>query len=51
MQADDRADKDADRRGEWLQRLDEECPYQVVLPRGPGGDQEVSRLAPTRIHQ
>jgi hypothetical protein len=27
----------ADRRGEWLRKLDEECPYQVVLPRGPSG--------------
>jgi hypothetical protein len=26
-----------DRRGEWLRKLDEECPYQVVLPRGPSG--------------
>ena len=25
-----------DRRSEWLRKLDEECPYQVVLPRGPG---------------
>ena len=24
---------DADERGEWLRKLDEECPYQVVLPR------------------
>ena len=23
----------ADERGEWLQKLDKECPYQVVLPR------------------
>ena len=27
----------ADRRSEWLRKLDEECPYQVVLPRGPLG--------------
>ena len=26
-----------DKRGEWLRKLDEECPYQVVLPRGPSG--------------
>ena len=27
-----------DRRSEWLRKLDAECPYQVVLPRGPGDD-------------
>ena len=37
MQADNRADKGADKRGEWLRKLDEECPYQVVLPRGQSG--------------
>jgi len=25
---------DPDKRSAWLQELDEECPYQVVLPRG-----------------
>lgn len=29
--------RDADKRGAWLRQLDEECPYQVVLPRGPCG--------------
>jgi hypothetical protein len=24
---------DNDERSEWLRKLDEECPYQVVLPR------------------
>jgi hypothetical protein len=24
---------DPDKRSAWLRRLDEECPYQVVLPR------------------
>jgi len=24
---------DADKRNAWLRKLDEECPYQVVLPR------------------
>ncbi len=24
---------DPDKRSAWLQKLDEECPYQVVLPR------------------
>lgn len=27
--------KRSDQRSEWLRKLDEECPYQVVLPRGP----------------
>jgi hypothetical protein len=28
------ADKrSADKRSDWLRKLDEECPYQVVLPR------------------
>jgi hypothetical protein len=32
----DRRGKDkrsADKRSDWLRKLDEECPYQVVLPR------------------
>ena len=46
MQADSRTDratdKGPDKRGEWLRKLDEECPYQVVLPRGQcGGDDEI----------
>jgi uncharacterized protein YfbU (UPF0304 family) len=24
---------DADKRSAWLRKLDDECPYQVVLPR------------------
>jgi hypothetical protein len=36
--ADQRDKRDEDRRSEWLRKLDEECPYQVVLPRGPGDD-------------
>src|SRR6266852_5097906 len=49
MQADkpagERADKCADKRGEWLRKLDEECPYQVVLPRGQsGGDDEIMKF-------
>jgi hypothetical protein len=39
-QADRSASKPADKRGEWLRKLDEECPYQVVLPRGPSGGDE-----------
>jgi hypothetical protein len=40
------ADKrDADKRGEWLRKLDEECPYQVVLPRGPSAaDAEIMKF-------
>ena len=30
------AEPAGDGRSEWLRKLDEECPYQVVLPRGPG---------------
>jgi hypothetical protein len=26
-------DMDPDKRNAWLRQLDEECPYQVVLPR------------------
>ena len=29
------AQETGDTRSEWLRKLDEECPYQVVLPRGP----------------
>src|SRR6202163_3495953 len=49
-QAEPQADKPADRRpadkrGEWLRKLDEECPYQVVLPRGQsGGDDEIMKF-------
>ena len=25
--------RSADKRTDWLRKLDEECPYQVVLPR------------------
>jgi hypothetical protein len=25
---------DPDKRNAWLRKLDEECPYQVMLPRG-----------------
>ena len=37
MQSDEHTVKGADKRGAWLRKLDEECPYQVVLPRGPSG--------------
>src|ERR1700730_16301196 len=39
-QADRSANRSADKRGEWLRKLDEECPYQVVLPRGQSGSDE-----------
>jgi hypothetical protein len=43
--ADQRADDGADKRTAWLRQLDEECPYQVVLPRGPvGGDDEIMKF-------
>jgi hypothetical protein len=36
---------DADKRSAWLQNLDEECPYQVVLPRRPlDGDSEIMKF-------
>ena len=35
-QSDEQSNKQGDQRSEWLRKLDEECPYQVVLPRGPG---------------
>jgi hypothetical protein len=39
------SDKGADKRGEWLRKLDEECPYQVVLPRGQSGaDDEIMKF-------
>jgi hypothetical protein len=43
-QADERADKAADKRGAWLRQLDEECPYQVVLPRGRSDDEIMNFL-------
>ena len=45
IQADGAANRSADKRGEWLRKLDEECPYQVVLPRGQsGGDDEIMKF-------
>lgn len=33
---------DADKRSTWVRTLDEECPYQVVLPRRqPFDDREI----------
>jgi hypothetical protein len=31
---------DPDKRSAWLRKLDEECPYQVVLPR-TGNDEAI----------
>jgi hypothetical protein len=31
---------DPDKRNAWLRELDEECPYQVVLPRGQLSEDE-----------
>lgn len=40
----------ADDRSDWLRRLDEECPYQVVLPRGPfGSDDDLMAFLEERI--
>jgi hypothetical protein len=36
--------KPSDGRSEWLRKLDEECPYQVVLPRGPADEAIMSFL-------
>src|ERR1700722_14194024 len=41
---DRRADSAADKRGAWLRQLDEECPYQVVLPRGRSDDEIMNFL-------
>ena len=35
---------DPNKRNAWLRKLDEECPYQVVLLRQPFGDHEVMRF-------
>ena len=33
-----KVEQGADTRSEWLRKLDEECPYQVVLARGPADE-------------
>jgi hypothetical protein len=39
-----------DERSEWQRRLDEECPYQIVLPRRQlGGDDEVMAFLAERL--
>jgi hypothetical protein len=36
---------DANKRNAWLRKVDEECPYQVVLHRSPfGGDDDLMRF-------
>jgi len=37
-QPDPQGSAQSDGRSEWLRKLDEECPYQVVLPRGPADE-------------
>jgi hypothetical protein len=32
---------DDDERSTWQRMMDEECPYQVVLPRRPLGDDDI----------
>jgi hypothetical protein len=44
-QVEKRREQGADKRGEWLRKLDEECPYQVVLPRGRGDDEIMKFLS------
>jgi hypothetical protein len=41
-----------DKRSEWLRKLDEECPYQVVLPRGPSGlDDDIMKFLNAYVGQ
>jgi hypothetical protein len=35
---------DDDKRSTWQRMLDEECPYQVVLPRHPFDDDEIMKF-------
>lgn len=35
---------DEDKRSAWLKQLDEECPYQVVLPRHPFEDDKIMQF-------
>jgi len=40
----------ADDRSEWQRQLDDECPYQVVLPRGRfGSDDDLMAFLDKRI--
>jgi len=40
-----------DKRSEWLRKLDEECPYQVVLPRQPFGDGELMKFLSSYVEK
>jgi hypothetical protein len=40
-----------DKRTEWLEKLDEECPYQVVLPRRSGRDAEIMKFLSAYVGQ
>jgi hypothetical protein len=43
---------DRDERDEWRRKLDEECPYQVVLPRRPmDGDDEVMKFLSSYVEK
>jgi hypothetical protein len=42
---------DSDQRSEWLRKLDEECPYQVVLPRRPLGDDEIMKFLASYVEK
>jgi hypothetical protein len=40
----------ADDRSDWVRRLDEECPHQVVLPRGKfGSDDDLMAFLSERL--
>ena len=44
--------RSADKRTDWLRKLDEECPYQVVLPRGPSGlDDDIMKFLNAYVGQ
>jgi hypothetical protein len=43
---------DRDERDEWRRKLDEECPYQVVLPRRPmDSDDEVMKFLSSYVEK
>ncbi|MCC6781030.1 MAG: hypothetical protein IT537_31035 [Hyphomicrobiales bacterium] len=40
-----------DKRDAWLRKLDEECPYQVVLARQPFGDDEIMKFLESYVEK
>ena len=43
---------DSEKRSQWLRKIDEECPYQVVLPRQPfGGDDEMMKFLSSYVEK